>query len=205
MLGHRCVATLSGVLCSLLVLATYACADATSASRPEYRTAIRLRLANLKQNVQRHQQLLAALSLKQQPDMEEAEENNGAASNPHGELSVLLKRLEELEQKLSQMQNDIADIQGWIEGQTESLMVMANDITDMKRFRASTNCSSSTATPTNQAPRTLSRCVASESLKRTRSTPARASGYRSTWLPEPIRFKPRCAMPNSSTTSSRPM
>lgn len=137
MLGHRCVATLSGVLCSLLVLATYACADATSASRPEYRTAIRLRLANLKQNVQRHQQLLAALSLKQQPDMEEAEENNGAASNPHGELSVLLKRLEELEQKLSQMQNDIADIQGWIEGQTESLMVMANDITDMKRFRAS--------------------------------------------------------------------
>ena len=53
------------------------------------------------------------------------------------DLDVILKRLEEIEQKLSQMQSEIADIQGWIEGQTESLMVMANDITEVKRFRAS--------------------------------------------------------------------
>jgi len=53
------------------------------------------------------------------------------------DLDVILKRLEEIEQKLSQMQSEIAHIQGWIEGQTESLMVMANDITEVKRFRAS--------------------------------------------------------------------
>lgn len=55
----------------------------------------------------------------------------------HGSGSAdVMQRLEEIEQRLEEMQEAIRDIQGWIEGQTESLMVMANDITEIKRFRA---------------------------------------------------------------------
>lgn len=64
-----------------------------------------------------------------------AEESGNGPEMPTSSDDVVQK-LEELEQKLSEMQKAIEDIQGWIEGQTESLMVMANDITEMKRFRA---------------------------------------------------------------------
>ncbi|MCS6949887.1 MAG: porin [Armatimonadota bacterium] len=82
-------------------------------------------VAKLRQKSQQQQLLLTSLAPS-------AEEEGEAVSSS----SDILQRLEEIEARLEEMQESIRDIQGWIEGQNESLMVMANDITELKRFRA---------------------------------------------------------------------
>lgn len=87
-------------------------------------------ISRLKGQTARYRTMLASHA---QPS-NEVEEN--AASGSENDNGNILQKLEEIERRLADMQRDIEDIQGWIEGQTESLAVMANDIVDIKRFRA---------------------------------------------------------------------
>lgn len=83
--------------------------------------ATKQRIINLKEQGTRWQPQLVSST---QPDDEGSVDAN------------VVQKLEQIERQLDEMQKAIEDIQGWIEGQTESLQVMANDITDIKRFRA---------------------------------------------------------------------
>lgn len=63
----------------------------------------------------------------------------GSADAPQssaGQDDEMSVRLRQIEQKLDEIQRAIADIQSWIEGQTETLMTMSSDINRLKRVRA---------------------------------------------------------------------
>ena len=52
-------------------------------------------------------------------------------------MKKMLQQLVELNERLSKLEGEIKDIQGWIEGQNESLPVIANELTEARRFRPS--------------------------------------------------------------------
>lgn len=52
-------------------------------------------------------------------------------------MKQMLQQLVEINEKLTALENEIKDIQGWIEGQNESLAVMGGELADARRFRPS--------------------------------------------------------------------
>lgn len=96
------------------------------------------RAVKIQRTIQNTRQQIASLRAKsgQWQVQWTGPEPSSATGEDLSSTESILQRLEDIEARLEEMQEAIRDIQGWIEGQTESLMVMANDITEMKRFRA---------------------------------------------------------------------
>ncbi|MEQ1821873.1 MAG: porin [Fimbriimonadaceae bacterium] len=53
-------------------------------------------------------------------------------------LKALVQELADVNEKLKKMQEEIEEIKGWIEGQNESLPIIANDVDQLKRFKNGT-------------------------------------------------------------------
>ncbi|MCS6829596.1 MAG: porin [Armatimonadota bacterium] len=115
----------------ILLLGVPLCAQQKPAPNSEQTVRLKDVVRNTQKRIaslqQQSRQWRLSLAAQTQPDDESGSESS------NGDV---LQKLEEIEQKLQAMQEAISDIQGWIEGQNESLMVMANDITEIKRFRA---------------------------------------------------------------------